>query len=404
MRDYEDFAKKWNEFLINESVETIVNELTSSKSAEASGFSLYNIFQAALNSYEKDHVGLEHVMLDIFAHVPQEKIAVFFEHSKKIEWNKVRFKIFMYLAHFNPESRNTILKTAEQVPFHADDFAFISSMKNCLGEQRLTILDELLDAYRDRLPKDIYQLCIVLDFLPEDLQEKYSKQLLNTDLLKSAQDNPWDVFVFLKKLTLNNKRIVLDKLAELSPINPKPQNRLLCPEYMNDVCIKDMKNLCNFSNSPSALTSFTDKLEDFAQCLRGVDLKTREHPSYKRINKEIFPKLLNQSKIALLASCATGKIPPSEINKLSNIVKECQETIGQHQGFGKIPMIIRGLLGVLAILTVVPAIIIHVKSRNGFFDTCFSNYKPSFAQDNLAQQEKLEELDRALNFSVTPGN
>jgi hypothetical protein len=77
-----------------------------------------------------------------------------------------------------------------------------------------------------------------------------------------------------------------------------------------------------------------------------------------------------------------------------------------HRGWHQIDPILRGILGILASLTILPALIVELKSKNGFAQTFFakpdtntSQQITSFKTNYGAQKSKIDEI---MDNSVKP--
>ncbi|MBA3535549.1 MAG: hypothetical protein H0T84_02900 [Tatlockia sp.] len=81
------------------------------------------------------------------------------------------------------------------------------------------------------------------------------------------------------------------------------------------------------------------------------------------------------------------------MNEINDLIKNSQH----HRGWHQINPIIRAIVGVLAAITVVPALVVMLKSKSGFFQTFFATSKPDTMQIAEELKSKIEEIDNKIN-------
>ncbi len=116
-------------------------------------------------------------------------------------------------------------------------------------------------------------------------------------------------------------------------------------------------------------------------------------PAYQKV-APVANKLMNnleQARSAFFHS-ATPKINAQQFQlACSQAIDTAKQEFAQHRGWGQLDPILKGILGFLAGITVIPGVIVQVKSQLGFWGTFFSQKTNSLM--------KLEAFEKEIGLS-----
>ena len=86
----------------------------------------------------------------------------------------------------------------------------------------------------------------------------------------------------------------------------------------------------------------------------------------------------------------------------TGVIERAAEEAAQHRGWHAIDPIIRGILGVLAALTVLPALIVQATSKHGYLQTFFAKPVTTTSEQITAFAVQQNEINEGINLILAP--
>lgn len=177
------------------------------------------------------------------------------------------------------------------------------------------------------------------------------------------------------------KQIGLETALAWAPVAPEPSGPKapLAPEMVPNALV----NWCNYMFD-SQLQELNVKLSEFGLNSELSTAATTLYHALKRIGEEFFKAPITEASLKTFNhSC-------------DKVIKAAEETFKNHRGFGALPQFAKWVTGFFATLTVLPAIIVACKSKQGYLATFFGKTETDTSVKVANFKTELGKLQTAL--------
>jgi ankyrin repeat protein len=203
-------------------------------------------------------------------------------------------------------------------------------------------------------------------------------------ILKWLNQYEHDEFLnIIKKIDLNAPNTAL--------INESPQ----CRDFLKKTILEDFHN---------SIDRLGDRL-DFM--VKNIEEKKEKDPvKYTELYNAAFEMQQDftnaRNELKLSTNLTKDKLNNIS-DSLTKAIDKAQPTFSKHRGFGGFDSFIKGVLGVLAFITVIPALLVEKNSKDGYYSTFFDTKKTQSEEQLGRVSDTVSALKKELNDFKDPG-
>lgn len=171
----------------------------------------------------------------------------------------------------------------------------------------------------------------------------------------------------------------------------------LARKALNEEGVPGGTILLNHTDITAAKEQFNDLLVEVVQIIENLRIKNHRNPKYDSVFDAAQRLNHRLSAGKYFFSSPTPEIFKYFTQQTKCAISEAEKSFSEHRGvWHKLHPILRGILGVLATLSLIPALIVAVGTKQGYVNTFFATPKTETMQQFESVKKKYEEQEDAI--------